>query len=1493
MSEDSDDSMCIDPEILKKELVISLPILSEADIQKILNGEESSLTEDSASSSDEVEKDKICPKRDQRRLCLLNDPNYGVILYLMDKFRLPLKLKKYPLRIFEDNLISDQEKLSGRYVDLHLTLLKKISAGKNIGPAQFGSCMTKFAYRFNRDDGDHLDEYGYSKARIETKLRVLKDLLEKQFDRNQAMKNAVANKTSSELCSKPFGRDRLGASYWLILDVDGFIRLFREDIDADRTWITLAKNSQELESLIKLLISDYRVRKKFPEWKFSYESFKCVTPSSAFEEHYLSNLADIEKKDEILDELNSSSIRIGSDFIKTEHIDLHPIVNLDRDLPPASPYSSFMIKNTRISNFFDLTSDQESINSTEIHGNRSNASSPSNNTRDSTYSAGCVHELNNKSEKNAEIDTTIKKIRGNHSNASSPSNDTRDSAYSTGCVQEINDKSKRNDEIDEIIKEIQGYRSNASSPSNNTRDSIYSAGCVQELNNNSNKNVEMDTTIKKIQGNNSNASSPSNDSIYSAGCAHELNNNSKNNAEIDTTIKKIQENRSNASSPSDGSIYSAGCAQDLNNKSKKDNEIGTTMKKIQGNRSNASSPSNDSIYSSGCTQELNNKSKKDNGIDATTKKIRERHNHINDTQAIIIQPSLEQGIKRKLVDYDSSESDIEDTEKKDETNQDSHETPPKEETKNTADLPIALRRSRRRRRTCFIQLSPDSSSPNQSLSQSSTEKEYLTEKWKRSYQSFKTNGHRKRSAGRGRPRGRASKHGSSSTTSDDRQPTDDDDDDFELSRDYLPDNADLDLLLNGDLVEDDDDDDYLPCRTAKTVAKCYEQSQYLRKPCLICSQTDNPELLLLCEDCDDAYHLECLKSNLMSVPNDDWYCPLCEHKRLCDGLIEKLIVLIKDEEKFELKRTLIQSKRRKRLTNVMVNVDRYVKQPVNGERYVKPPVNSERYVKPAVNRRQVNVISSSDNDNDNDIDKPKTTTNSINKNEKTTTATTTTTNNNNKKDDEDDDDDDDDDSVYGRKNDENRKPPDEKEEQTGKRQVRSCRRKAKSYCLDEFDKKFKDAMVDAGINKELVEDDDDDDSDDSDDMSFKRKSAKKRARYERDEDFDASNSKNDMDLVRNRSRTINGGSRSDVRDHDDHEDYNDFNDSGVSDDDIAWINRRQSSTSSIAKRKSVSKPNRSNIQKSPSVSNDDTIPYTITPSNSPPPPVTTIKTEPTIPYPKNSFDTTGFGQNLLSTNEVGPNLFDKNKFGRNVFGISEIGQNITEKADTNGKKKGASEKKPRTRRRTTTKKKKSLIQQENISDEEKEDCPLPPKHRPAKKPHDSNESSVEDDDDYDKLAQKRRLVNQGRAITRTSITTRIKKLVGDEDDDDEEEEDEEDEEDEENNEKNETSDKPKKNAKKDSKKKVTTDIENNEIRLSDDDDFPDDQEILKTTGLINLKRPLSASQAAAFRVPYMPTVQSYQFTMIDPTAHFDFTCPTDEPSDPNQANGDATLPTPT
>ena len=105
----SDDSTFIDPEILKKELVISLPVLTESDIERMLNVDDSS-TEESSTSTDEFEKDKFCRKRDQRRLNLLNDPNYGIILAFIEKFRSHVNFKNYPLRIFEDNLISENEK---------------------------------------------------------------------------------------------------------------------------------------------------------------------------------------------------------------------------------------------------------------------------------------------------------------------------------------------------------------------------------------------------------------------------------------------------------------------------------------------------------------------------------------------------------------------------------------------------------------------------------------------------------------------------------------------------------------------------------------------------------------------------------------------------------------------------------------------------------------------------------------------------------------------------------------------------------------------------------------------------------------------------------------------------------------------------------------------------------------------------------------------------------------------------------------------------------------------------------------------------------------------------------------------------------------------------------------------------------------------------------------------------------------------------------------
>ncbi|CAF0730292.1 unnamed protein product [Adineta ricciae] len=1221
----SDDSTFIDPEILKKELVISLPVLTESDIERMLNVDDSS-TEESSTSTDEFDKDKFCPKRDQRRLSLLNDPNYGIILAFIEKFRSHVNFKSYPLRIFEDNLISEHEKYTARYIDFHLHLLKKISSGKMIPRDQFEISMKRFAYRFNRDDGDYVEEHGYAKAKVEIKLRILKNLLEKQFDRNQPMNRSLANKSSADLSSKPFGRDRLGASYWLFTDTDSYIRLFREDIDTKRTWINVAKTPQELESLLKILVTDYQVREKFPDWEFAHALFNLLTPSSVFEEHYSANSFCERTKQEISTQRSPSSIRIGSVYIKSENIDLNPMVSLDRELPPSP-----LLQSPKTTNFFETTSDQESINSDEINPNRT-VTSPS-----------------------------------------SSSGDTRDSIYSVGCSQELNRSHPTNEEIDKAIK-------------------------VQ------------------------------NPSV------------------------------------------------------------------------------NDEVV-----------------------------------QAVMVKPILDSGIKRKLVDYDDSESESPsqnksetDDKHEDESSQDLRSIPVKTVNKNNADLPIALRRPRRNRARLFAELSQDSSSTNQSLSQSSIRTRSMSREWKSYNNSSNTNRSRRRRQRRRRQRN--SMTGFSSTTSDDRQASDDDDDDF--SQDFL--NEEIDLLLNGDLNgEEDDDDDYIPCQAAKTVAKCYNQSESSSKLCYVCSETNRPENLLLCEDCNDAYHIECLKPELLAVPNDDWYCPLCEHKRLCDSLIEKLPELFKDQERYEMKRKVTASKRRKRSTNIAVNV--------------------ERCIKPPVRRRCVNIITSSDdteNDNEKAIEQSKS--NPIQRQKDEDAA----------------------DNINEHKNDENCQPKDqeeEKEEQPGKRRVRLCRRKTQNYSLDEYDKKFEDVLVNTETNKDLSNND----SDKSDEVVKKMKSAKKRPRHECGEDLDATDSKHDADFVPSPKRTNKDDSRSNAKDdgNDNDDDYNDF---GMSDDDSVWRNRRQSSASSISKKKSTPKSNCNISQKSPSISDDDTIIYGDTLSNSSPAPV--VKSEPftqsdTNERIRNPFDINSIGQNILSTSEIGPNLFDKNRFGKNVFGISEIGQNITDKTDGD-KKKAANASKPKRQRRAPPKKKK-LLQQENISDEEEKTAPPLPKHRPSRKRRDSDESSLDDDDDYEKLIHKRRLVNQGRNITRKSISAHIQKLVGEEEDEDEDE-----------NDQDSVQDKNTDKAKTDknnNSKKANQNSEYEDIQLSDDDDFPDDQEILKTTGLINLKRPLTTSQAASFRVPYMPKIQSYQFTMVDPTAHFDFTCQPEPLSDASQANGETNL----
>jgi len=94
MNEEKEDPILVAPTLVKEELPTSIPMdTNEGDIP--------------SNQSDEKEKNQL--NYDQRRISLLNNPNYGVILCFLDKFRTFIDIQDYPLHLLEENLLSDQE----------------------------------------------------------------------------------------------------------------------------------------------------------------------------------------------------------------------------------------------------------------------------------------------------------------------------------------------------------------------------------------------------------------------------------------------------------------------------------------------------------------------------------------------------------------------------------------------------------------------------------------------------------------------------------------------------------------------------------------------------------------------------------------------------------------------------------------------------------------------------------------------------------------------------------------------------------------------------------------------------------------------------------------------------------------------------------------------------------------------------------------------------------------------------------------------------------------------------------------------------------------------------------------------------------------------------------------------------------------------------------------------------------------------------------------
>ena len=54
-----------------------------------------------------------------------------------------------------------------------------------------------------------------------------------------------------------------------------------------------------------------------------------------------------------------------------------------------------------------------------------------------------------------------------------------------------------------------------------------------------------------------------------------------------------------------------------------------------------------------------------------------------------------------------------------------------------------------------------------------------------------------------------------------------------------------------------------------------EREEENREGCRICRSTDDPDTMLLCDGCDQEYHMQCLQPPLRAIPKGKWFCPNC------------------------------------------------------------------------------------------------------------------------------------------------------------------------------------------------------------------------------------------------------------------------------------------------------------------------------------------------------------------------------------------------------------------------------------------------------------------------------------------------------------------------------------------------------------------------------------------------------------------------------------------
>ncbi|XP_017099143.2 microtubule-associated protein futsch [Drosophila bipectinata] len=177
-----------------------------------------------------------------------NDPDFAVICAFLQKFAKDLGLNLPNFKHLQDWLTNNDEVTELK--DLHIKLLRKTR--KTVHEKSWESALSKFCFGYSVQDAWEVERFGYKNSSLRVKLRILRELLESQFERNAKFRAHILTLNANTLRSEPIGRDRLGHTYWLTQDADCNLRIYQEHLD-EEIWQVVATNREEFVNLIARL----------------------------------------------------------------------------------------------------------------------------------------------------------------------------------------------------------------------------------------------------------------------------------------------------------------------------------------------------------------------------------------------------------------------------------------------------------------------------------------------------------------------------------------------------------------------------------------------------------------------------------------------------------------------------------------------------------------------------------------------------------------------------------------------------------------------------------------------------------------------------------------------------------------------------------------------------------------------------------------------------------------------------------------------------------------------------------------------------------------------------------------------------------------------------------------------------------------------------------------------------------------------------------------